>query len=72
MWRSLKPAENFLQPNVKALRAAVISAALYIFETRASYCWHTKKLAKDHAVIQHIKKLDSIMNHCAKGLRNTD
>lgn len=60
------------QPNVQALCAAVIFAVFYIFETWASYCWHTKKLAKYHAMIQHIKKQDSIMNHCAKGLHNMD
>jgi len=67
-----EPAENFPQPNVWAPCAAVISAAFAIFETRASYCWHTKKLAKCHPMIQHIKKQDSIMNHCVKGLHNTD
>lgn len=69
---SLMPAENFLQPNVQAPCAAVICAAFSIFETQASYCWHTQQLAKCHPMIQHIKKKDRIMNHCAKRLCNRD
>lgn len=67
MWSSM-PAENFPQPNVQAPCAADLCFS--IFETPASYCWHTKQLARCHPMIQHIKKKDRIMNHCAKRLCN--